>query len=197
MSVLSRTKIVAQGDSNPFPTLPLFMAPISRSVAGLLGMFALLAGGCRHGQTDTLPGAETPAAATHEPDRSPKIEKFTLASGLVIEDVIAGTGDMCLPDSIVRVRYTCMLAGDEVDASGDQSVELHLPRMIRGWQDGLPGMRVGGKRRLTVPPDLGYGSRSVKDAQGAEVIPPGSVLVYEIDLLGLVTSPADAAVSGG
>jgi FKBP-type peptidyl-prolyl cis-trans isomerase len=62
--------------------------------------------------------------------------------------------------------------------------------MIRGWQDGLPGMRVGGKRRLTVPPDLGYGSRPLKNAQGVVVIPPDSTLEYDIDLLGIVPSPS-------
>ena len=119
-----------------------------------------------------------------------KIDQITLGSGLVIEDLVVGSGDLCLPDSRVRVRYTCRLpTGELVDSSGDSSVALHLPRMIRGWQEGLPGMRVGGKRRLTVPPNLGYGSRSVRDAAGNEAIPPNSTLIYEINLLGL-TEPA-------
>jgi FKBP-type peptidyl-prolyl cis-trans isomerase len=122
-----------------------------------------------------------------QPSRPVKIDQITLGSGLVIEDLIVGAGDMCLPDSHVRVRYTCRVpTGEIVDSSGDGSVELHLPRMIRGWQEGLPGMRVGGKRRLTIPPHLGYGSRSVRDAEGNEAIPPDSTLVYEINLLGLV-----------
>lgn len=142
--------------------------------------------------------APVPADAASELGRSVKIEKITLASGLVIEDLVSGSGDLCLPDARVLVRYTCRLEnGVLADSSGDEAVELDLPRMIRGWQEGLPGMRVGGKRRLTVPAELGYRSRSVKDADGTEIIPPNSTLIYDIDLFALVPPGSRPASNAG
>jgi FKBP-type peptidyl-prolyl cis-trans isomerase FkpA len=170
------------------------MRPLSRRLFVYLSATLALAACHKPQRADNTP-AEQPAGAELDKDRrSPHIERVTLASGLVIEDLQIGSGDICLPDSKVRVHYTCHLpdAPTVVDSSGDEPVELLLPRMIRGWRDGLPGMKVGGRRRLTVPPDLGYGSRSVKDAKGNEVIPPGSTLVYEIDLLGLVAPTPDS-----
>lgn len=166
-----------------------------------LGAALALASCAKPGQAPEAPSPE-PARITTQEDIPPpvQINQVTLANGLVIEDLGTGAGEMCLPGATVRVRYTCRLPdGRVVDGSGPTPVSLSLKRMILGWQDGLPGMRVGGKRRLTVPPSLGYGSRSVRDARGDEVIPPDSTLEYEIDLLGLEPAPASAAptTSGG
>lgn len=136
------------------------------------------------------PGSRAEAGQTGQAKRTPAIERVTLANGIVIEDVQVGTGEMCLPGSWIRVRYSGKTPdGAVVDSSGDQTLVLHLPRMIRGWQDGLPGMRVGGRRRLTVPPDLGYGSRDMKNSRGEVVIPANSTLVYEVDLMGVQEQP--------
>jgi FKBP-type peptidyl-prolyl cis-trans isomerase len=156
-------------------------------VATTLGLAACAGTPREPGHASSTP-AEGAAGVggTTEPKRSAQIERVTLASGLVIEDLGVGTGEMCLPGSWMRVRYVGTLPDGRVaDSSGGETLLLHLPRMIRGWQDGLPGMRVGGKRRLTVPSDLGYGSRDMKDSAGAVVIPAGSTLVYEVDLLGI------------
>ncbi len=115
-----------------------------------------------------------------------KIDRVTLASGLVIEEMRRGSGEMCVPDATVQVRYSCrVLDGAEFDSTGAEAIEYDLRDMIRGWQEGLPGMLVGGVRRLTVPAELGYGARELKDSAGKVLAPANSVLVYEVELVGV------------
>ncbi len=147
----------------------------------LLALLALTMTACNKPQhTDETPAEQT-VNVKPPSGRSVKIDRITLGNGLVIEDLVTGTGDLCLPGNTVRVRYTCRLAdGAHVDSTGAEPADLRLPEMIRGWQDGLPGMRVGGKRRLTIPPELGYGSRGA-----GGVIKGGETLVFVVDLLGV------------
>lgn len=162
----------------------LWAGAVAAGVGALAGCRGADGGG--GGQATPAPGD---AGASVE--RTVKIDSVTLGSGLVIEELAPGAGEMCLPNSWMRVRYVCRLPdGTQVDSSGSETLVLHLPRMIRGWQDGLPGMRVGGKRRLTVPAALGYGSRPMKDGQGNVVIPADSDLVYEVDLFGIEPPPS-------
>ena len=106
-------------------------------------------------------------------------------SGLVIEDLQPGTGDTAQRGQVVTVHYTGWLdnaAHTRFDSSKMHgrpfSFELGSGRVIRGWEEGVEGMKVGGIRKLTIPPDLGYG------AQGAVgVIPPNSTLIFEVELL--------------
>lgn len=115
-----------------------------------------------------------------------RIERVTLASGLVIEEVRHGSGELCVPDATVKVTYTCRVQGADVfDGTGAQPMEYRLAEMIRGWQEGLPGMLVGGVRRLIVPPELGYGDHELKDADGTVLAPANSTLVYEVELVGV------------
>jgi FKBP-type peptidyl-prolyl cis-trans isomerase FkpA len=104
-------------------------------------------------------------------------------SGLKYEDLAPGDGPVAAPGHKVKVHYTGWLTdGSKFDSSLDRnqpfSFSLGKGMVIRGWDEGVAGMQVGGRRRLTIPPQLGYG------AQGAGgVIPPNATLVFEVELL--------------
>lgn len=109
-------------------------------------------------------------------------EKIT-DSGLKYEDLSEGEGDLAVSGQRVSVHYTgWLLDGDKFDSSVDRNqpfaFALGRGMVIRGWDEGVAGMRVGGKRRLTIPPQLGYGSRGA-----GGVIPPNATLVFEVELL--------------
>ncbi len=104
-------------------------------------------------------------------------------SELKIEDLQAGTGDEATTGRTVDVHYTGWLTdGTKFDSSLDRGRPFSFPlgagRVIKGWDQGVVGMRVGGKRRLTVPAELGYGARGFPGA-----IPPNATLVFEVELL--------------
>jgi FKBP-type peptidyl-prolyl cis-trans isomerase FkpA len=109
----------------------------------------------------------------------------TTDSGLKYEELVEGDGLVAETGQQVSVHYTGWLTdGSKFDSSVDrnQPFEFSLGRgmVIRGWDEGVAGMKIGGKRRLTIPPQLGYG------AQGAGgVIPPNATLVFEVELLGI------------
>ena len=103
-------------------------------------------------------------------------------SGLIIEDLVIGEGDEAATGKTVSVNYTGTLKnGDQFDTSIGRapfSFPLGAGRVIKGWDEGVAGMRVGGKRILTIPPELGYGSRGA-----GNVIPANATLIFEIELL--------------
>ena len=102
---------------------------------------------------------------------------------LIIEDVIIGQGAEAVKYSIITVNYTGWLEdGTKFDSSLNTGREplrftLGAGQMIQGFDQGIVGMKVGGKRKLTIPPNLGYGS------QDKGIIPPNSTLIFELDLL--------------
>jgi FKBP-type peptidyl-prolyl cis-trans isomerase FkpA len=105
------------------------------------------------------------------------------ASGLQIEELVVGTGATAASGQKVSVHYTGWLTnGNKFDSSKDrgEAFEFGLGRgqVIRGWDEGVQGMKVGGKRKLTIPPELGYGARGA-----GGVIPPNATLVFEVQLL--------------
>ena len=109
----------------------------------------------------------------------------TTASGLIIEDVTVGEGAVAAAGQKVTVHYTGWLTnGTKFDSSKDRNDPFVFPlgggRVIKGWDEGVDGMKVGGKRKLTIPPALGYGSRGA-----GGVIPPNATLVFEVELLGV------------
>jgi peptidylprolyl isomerase/FKBP-type peptidyl-prolyl cis-trans isomerase FkpA len=112
-------------------------------------------------------------------------EKQTMSNGLVIEDVKISDGQEVEKFNIVTVNYTGLLEdGTKFDSSLDPGrspfrFTVGAGQVIKGWDEGLMGMKVGGKRKLTIPPELGYGSRD----NGP--IPANSTLIFEIDLLGI------------
>ena len=106
-------------------------------------------------------------------------------SGLKIEDEVVGTGTEARAGHQVSVHYTGWLKdGTKFDSSHDRGRPFTFPlgrgRVIKGWDLGVAGMRVGGKRRLTISPQLAYGSRGAGD-----VIPPNATLIFEVELLGV------------
>jgi FKBP-type peptidyl-prolyl cis-trans isomerase FkpA len=107
------------------------------------------------------------------------------ASGLSIEELVFGEGEIAAAGQTVTVHYTgWLIDGKKFDSSKDRGdpfeFSLGAGRVIRGWDEGVQGMKVGGKRKLTIPPALGYGARG---AGGA--IPPNATLVFEVELLGV------------
>jgi hypothetical protein len=103
--------------------------------------------------------------------------------GLHIHDIVVGTGDPAEPGQIVVVHYTGWLPdGTEFDSSRNRGqpfeVMIGTGNVIAGWDEGIPGMRPGGRRQLVIPPDMAYG------ATGAGgVIPPNATLVFDVELL--------------
>jgi peptidylprolyl isomerase len=100
---------------------------------------------------------------------------------LTIHDITVGEGAEALPGATVEVHYVGVEfhTGEEFDASWNrgESIEFPLRGLIQGWQDGIPGMRVGGRRQLTIPPELAYGPA------GAGHRLSGKTLIFVIDLL--------------
>lgn len=103
-------------------------------------------------------------------------------AGFSVEEVAVGTGPIAEPGDTLSVHYVGTLTDGRVfDSSLDRNVPfsftLGVGQVIRGWDEGLIGMRVGGKRLLTVPPEYGYGN------QGVGAIPPNSTLIFAVELL--------------
>lgn len=110
-------------------------------------------------------------------------EIVTTKSGLIYVDNVIGDGDSPTKGKQVTVHYTGKLTdGTKFDSSVDRdqpfSFTIGVGQVIKGWDEGVMSMRVGGKRTLTIPPDLAYGD---KGAGG--VIPPGATLIFDIELL--------------
>ena len=110
-------------------------------------------------------------------------EIITTASGLQIKTIVVGTGDKAEPGKTVVVHYTgWLLDGTKFDSSVDRGTPFEFPlgagRVIKGWDEGVATLNIGGKVELIIPPDLGYG------ASGAGgVIPPNATLKFEVEFL--------------
>ncbi|MBP8308562.1 MAG: FKBP-type peptidyl-prolyl cis-trans isomerase [Burkholderiaceae bacterium] len=113
----------------------------------------------------------------------------SLPSGLQYDDTTPGTGATAQSGAQVKVHYTGWLwkdgaTGAKFDSSKDRgqpfSFALGAGQVIRGWDEGVAGMQVGGTRQLLIPPELGYGARGA-----GGVIPPNATLLFEVELLGV------------
>jgi FKBP-type peptidyl-prolyl cis-trans isomerase FkpA len=120
-------------------------------------------------------------------DKDKKESKVvTTDSGLKYEDLKEGTGDAAKKDDTVEVHYTGWLKdGTKFDSSKDRDepfkFKLGAGKVIKGWDEGVVGIKVGGKRKLIIPPELGYGKRGA-----GNVIPPNAELTFEVELLKIV-----------
>jgi FKBP-type peptidyl-prolyl cis-trans isomerase len=142
---------------------------------------ALCAAACLASASE--PPATPPPAAPQAPPPSEQ--------ALLVTDLVKGVGDEALPGMIVIVHYTGWLYdpvakdhhGRQFDSSRERKQPFSFPlgggRVIQGWEQGIPGMRVGGTRRLVIPPELAYGAKGA----GRGVIPPNATLLFEVELL--------------
>ncbi len=134
-------------------------------------LFALAAAASALAQTDN----SSPTKVTGKPK--------TTSSGLQYWDIVVGTGATAVAGKPVKVHYTGWLTnGKKFDSSVDRGQPFVFPlgggQVIKGWDEGVAGMKVGGKRQLRIPPELGYGARG---AGGA--IPPNATLIFDVELL--------------
>lgn len=107
----------------------------------------------------------------------------TTASGLQYEDIVVGEGASPVTGRGVTVHYTgTLLDGSKFDSSRDRgqpfTFTIGVGQVIKGWDEGVAGMKVGGRRTLTIPSDLAYGSRGA-----GGVIPPNATLLFDVELL--------------
>jgi peptidylprolyl isomerase len=162
--------------------------PLPLLLTSLLAALALAA--CGDDDSPATTSAAEPAGAADaavDTSTKPEVETPTdLPDQLVSEDIVEGDGPTAEPGSLVTVQYVGVDAdtGEEFDSSWDRgepfSFQLGGGEVIRGWDEGVEGMKVGGRRELIIPPDLAYGKQGSPPA-----IAPGATLVFVVDLLGV------------
>jgi peptidylprolyl isomerase len=132
------------------------------------------------------PAAQPVASTSKNLTEKPKIppQPKPAPSTLVAQDIVKGDGPVAKPGDTVTVQYVGVLYdnGKQFDASWDRGQPFSFPlgagQVIPGWDRGVAGMRVGGRRQLTIPPSLGYGASGTPDG----TIPPNATLVFVVDL---------------
>lgn len=151
----------------------------------LLLVFSIAFIGCKKAEKPQKPASKTSATTEKPAAPSPEGGKMVVtASGLNYQDLVVGTGAEAVAGKTVVVHYTgWLMNGEKFDSSLDRGKPFEFPlgagRVIKGWDEGVAGMKVGGKRILIIPPDLAYGERGA----GRGKIPPNATLKFEVELL--------------
>ncbi len=149
----------------------------------LLAISALLLTGC--GEKEMSASSDNLPTVTTNQGEAPTIgaPAGNPPTTLEIKDIIVGNGAEALPTSTMTVHYTLMTwsNGQLIESSWNSGSPATFPlaNVIVGWQQGIPGMKVGGRRLLVIPPDLGYG------AQGGGPIGPNETLIFVVDAIGV------------
>lgn len=139
-------------------------------------LFTIAAAACGGDDSPSTPNSPTP---------------ITGSAPFSTTDIVAGTGAVAAPGQVITVHYTGWLysdtapenKGSQFDSSagrGPYTFPLGAGRVIRGWDQGIPGMAVGGRRRIVIPPELAYGA-----AGNPPVIPPNATLLFEVQLVSI------------
>ena len=156
---------------------------MKRSLAGILTISLVLLTGC--GDKEVSETADNLPTVTTNIGEAPTIgtPSGTPPTTLVTKDIIVGSGAEAVPTSTMTVHYTLMTwsNGELIESSwnGGSPATFPLANVIVGWQQGIPGMKVGGRRLLVIPPDIGYG------AQGSGPIGPNETLIFVVDAIGV------------
>ena len=137
--------------------------------------------GCGNSEKPSIPNQ--PSASSPSGPAKVNGQPTTTASGLQYWDIVVGTGATAVPGKPVSVHYTGWLtSGEKFDSSVDRGkpfvFSLGEGQVIKGWDEGVAGMKAGGKRQLRIPPSLGYG-----DSGAGGVIPPKATLVFDVELI--------------
>jgi FKBP-type peptidyl-prolyl cis-trans isomerase FkpA len=186
---------------------------LKRLLLAVVPLTALAVAACGYPDpyASTAPVANESPLPAALPSPSPGADDFnagaglpvvTLPDGLKYIDLTAGTGAAAQTGDNISVQYTGWLqsTGAMFDSSRQPgrsafSVQIGQGQVIPGWDEGIPGMKVGGKRKLIIPAALGYGTQGQTDqTTGAVIIPPNATLVFEVELLSTAPGPSPSPV---
>lgn len=176
----------------------------------VLGVVALAAFAAACGYADPYASNGTQANESPGPTGSPAVspgaddcnagaglQAVTYPDGLKVIDLTVGTGDTAKKGENATVQYTGWLTNctpfDSSRQAGRTPFEFQIGQgqVIPGWDEGLVGMKIGGKRKLTIPPELAYGAQGqTNQTTGATIIPPNATLIFEIELTALAPGPS-------
>jgi peptidylprolyl isomerase len=168
---------------NPDMILQFERSLMKRQFALAILLFAVfgVSSGCGSADKPSTPSTQS-SLSTSSPMKV-NGQPTTTPSGLQYWDIVVGTGATAAPGNAVKVHYSGFLTtGQKFDSSRDRGEPFSFPlgegQVIKGWDEGVAGMKVGGQRQLRIPPQLGYGA-----AGAAGAIPPNEKLIFDVDFL--------------